>query len=147
LFFFRNRGDSNRFILFQGAWRMIQEHPLLGKGLGTFMDYCALYTNNFGTYYAHNCYLQMWAESGVFSLFCFLLFVGYVFYKSIKACLRIPKSLNSYILIGLTAGLMGFLVHSFFEVHLYSFQPSFLFWIGLGLTVALSSRLNQELFC
>jgi len=144
LFFFRNRGDSNRFILSHGAWMMIKENPLLGKGIGTFMDYCARYTNNFGAYYAHNCYLQMWAESGIFSLLCFLLFVGYVFYKSINVILKIPKTLNSFILIGLTAGLMGFLVHSFFEVHLYSFQPSFLFWVVLGLTVALYSKLDQE---
>ena len=31
---------------------------------------------------------------------------------------------------------------SFFEVHLYSFQLSFLFWTVLGLTVALSSSLE-----
>jgi O-antigen ligase len=136
LFFFQNRRDSYRFILFHGAWGMIKENPFLGKGVGTFMDYCALYTNNFGTYYAHNCFLQIWAESGVFSLLSFLLFVGYVFYRSMKVSLRIPRSLNYFILIGLTAGLLGFFVHSFFGVHLYSFQLSFLFWVVLGLTVA-----------
>ena len=109
------------------------------------MDYCVLYTNSFGAYYAHNCFLQIWAESGIFSLLSFLLFVGYVFYKSIKAGLRIPKSLNFFLLTGMSAGLLGFLVHSFFEVHLYSFQLSFLFWTFLRLTVALSSKLNQGL--
>jgi O-antigen ligase len=146
LFFFQNRRDSYRFTLFHGAWGMIKDHPLLGKGLGTFMDYCALYTNNPGIYYAHNCFLQIWAESGIFSLLCFLLLVGYVFYKSIKVSLKIPQSLNLFVLIGLTAGLLGFLVHSFFEVHLYSFQLSFLFWVVLGLTVALSFILDQEQF-
>ncbi len=143
LFFFQNRRDSYRFTLFHGAWGMIKEHPLLGKGIGTFMDYCALYTNNPGVFYAHNCFLQIWAESGIFSLLCFLLFVGYVFYRSIKVGIRTPQSLNLFVLIGLTAGLLGFLVHSFFEVHLYSFQLSFLFWIILGLTVALSFSLEQ----
>jgi O-antigen ligase len=118
---------------------MIKDHPFLGTGVGTFMDYCAKYTKNFGTYYAHNCFLQIWAESGIFSLLSFLLVVGYVFYKSIKAGLKMPGSLNSYILTGLNAGLLGFLIHSFFEVHLYSFQLSFLFWVVLSLTVALSS--------
>ena len=79
----------------------------------------------------------------IFSLLCFLLFVGYVFYRSIKVSLVISKFLNSFILIGLTAGLLGYLVHSFFEVHLYSFQLSFLFWAVLGLTVALSSSLES----
>lgn len=143
LFFFRNKNDGGRFILFRAAWGMIKEHPLLGKGIGTFMDYCASYTNNPGVLYAHNCFLQIWAESGIFSLLSFLLFVGYVFYKSIKVSLRIPKSLNYFILIGLTAGLSGFLVHSFCEVHLYSFQLSFLFWVILGLTVTLSSNLEK----
>jgi O-antigen ligase len=143
LFFFQNRRDSYRFTLFHGAWGMIKEHPLLGKGIGTFMDYCVSYAKSPIAYYAHNCYLQMWAESGIFSLLCFLLFVGYVFYKSIKVSLRISRSLNYFVLIGLTAGLLGFLVHSFFEVHLYSFQLSFLFWTVLGLTVALSSNLEK----
>jgi len=137
-------GNSSRLTLARGAWNMIKEHPLLGKGLGTFMDYCALYTNSFGTYYAHNCYLQIWAESGIFSLLSFILLMGYVFYRSIKVCLRIPRSLNSFILTGLNAGLMGYLAHAFFDIHLYSFQLSFLFWVVLGLTVALSSKLDSE---
>ncbi len=144
LLLFQNRGDSSRLIIYRGAWKMITEHPLLGKGLGTFMDYCAQYTNNLGRYYAHNCFLQIWAESGIFSLLCFLLLVGYVFYKSFKMLLQIGDSLESFILIGLNAGLLGFLVHSFFDTQLYSSQLSFLFWTILGLCVALHSNLNQN---
>jgi O-antigen ligase len=123
---------------------MIKDHPLFGVGLGTFMDYCAAYTNNPGVFYAHNCYLQIWAESGIFSLLFFLLFIGYVFYKNINLCLARPGSLSLYALIGLSAGLTGFLVHSFLEVHLYSFQLSFLFWTVLGLTAALSSQIRGQ---
>jgi len=144
LFYFQNRRDGYRFTLFHGAWRMIQERPFLGKGIGTFMDYCVLYANSPVAYYAHNCFLQIWAESGIFSLLSFLLFVGYIFYRSIKVSLKTPKSLNCFILIGLTGGILGFLVHSFFEVNLYSFQLSFLFWVVLGLTAALSSNLEQR---
>jgi len=143
LFFYQHRRDSYRFTLFKGAWNMIVENPFFGKGVGTFMDYCALYANSPIAYYAHNCFLQIWAESGIFSLLSFLLFVGYVFYRSLKASFKISKSINSFILIGMSAGLLGFLVHSFFEVHLYSFQLSFLFWIMLGLTVSLYSSLEQ----
>lgn len=139
LFFLHNRQDSNRFILTRGAWNMIKENPFLGKGVGTFMDYCNHYVNGFGVYYAHNCFLQIWAESGIFSLLSFILFTGYVIYKSIKVTLKIPSSLNFFLLTGLTAGLLGFLIHSFFDVHLYSLQLSFLFWVVLGLTAA-SSR-------
>jgi len=137
LFFFQGRGDSARFIIYRGAWKMITEHPFLGKGLGTFMNYSAQYTH-IGIYYVHNCFLQIWAESGIFSLLSFLLLNGYFFYKSITMILKMPASLNSYILIGLNAGLLGFLVHSFFDTQFYSFQASFLYWTLLGLTIALS---------
>jgi len=146
-YFMRASGDSYRFLLARGAWGMIKENPFLGKGIGTFMDYCAQYTNNFGALYAHNCYLQIWAESGIFSLLCFLSLVGYVFFRSIKSISGMPKSLDFFLLMGLNAGLVGFLVHSLFDTHLYSFQLSFLFWVILGLTVALSSKLNSEQFC
>ncbi len=140
LFFFQGRKDSDRFLLARGAWRMIKENPFLGKGVGTFMEHCSRYINGYGIYYAHNCFLQIWSESGIFSLLSFLLLAGCVLCKSIKASLRIPVSLNLFLLIGLTAGLLGFLVQSFFDVHLYSFQLSFLFWSMLGLTTALNRQ-------
>ena len=144
IYFYKHGKDVWRSLLIYGAWDMIKTNPFFGKGVGTFMDYSSLYTKNFAAGYAHNCYLQMWAESGIFSLLCFLLLAGYVFYRSIRTSLKISVSLNFFLLIGLTGGLLGFLVHSFFEVHLYSFQLSFLFWVVLGLTVALSSNLDHE---
>ncbi len=140
---FQNRGASGRFSLYRGAWKMIIEHPFLGKGLGTFMDYCPQYTNNFGVYYAHNCFLQIWAESGIFSLLSFVLLVGYVLYKSMRVTFRIPISVDFFILIGLNSGLLAFLVHSFFDTHFYSFQLSFLFWVLLGLNISLYSTRDK----
>jgi len=144
LFYYQNRRDSYRFIIFNWAWGMIKDHPLLGNGVGTFMDRYSFFANTTTPYYAHNCYLQILAESGIFSLLFFLLFVGYILYRSIKTSLRISSSLNYFILIGLTAGLLGFLIHSFFEVHLYSFQLGFLFWVILGLVVALINFNESE---
>ncbi|MBF0123482.1 MAG: O-antigen ligase family protein, partial [Candidatus Omnitrophica bacterium] len=77
-FFFQNRAIAERLVIYSASWKMIVEHPFLGKGLGTFMDHCAVYSNNSGTYYAHNCFLQIWAESGIFSLASFLVLAGYV---------------------------------------------------------------------
>lgn len=142
LYFSKPGRDANRFLLARAAWKMIEENPFLGKGIGTFIDYCAGYADNFGACYTHNCYLQIWAESGIFSLLGFLLLAGYVFYRSIKTCLGASLSLNFFILTGLTAGLLGYLVHSFFDIHLYSFQLSFLFWVVLGLTVALTQKMR-----
>ncbi len=140
---FDSRGDSARLMIYHGAWKMIVEHPLLGKGLGTFMDYCADYINKIGTYYVHNCFLQIWAESGIFSMFSFITLLGYIFIKNIKIIIKTPVSLDFFILIGLNAGLLGFSVHSLFDTQLYSLQLSFLFWVILGLTLAHYSNLKQ----
>lgn len=140
-----HRSASGRVMLIQGAWKMIVEHPFFGKGLGTFMDYSAQYTFTHGITYAHNCYFQIWAESGIFSLLSFLVLNGFVYYKSIKLIFRMPASFNFFLIVGINAGLLGCLVHSFFDTQFYSFQLSFLYWILLGLTVTFSSILNQEL--
>jgi O-antigen ligase len=44
-----------------------------------FMSYFPSFSSDFkSAYYAHNCYLQMWVESGLFSLLVFLAFTGSV---------------------------------------------------------------------
>ncbi len=144
LFFFQSRGDSARLMLYEGAWKMVVENPFLGKGLGTYMDHCASYIHQIGVYYVHNCFLQIWAESGIFSLLSFLVLNGYVIYKNFNLTLRIPPSLESCLFIGFNAGLLGFLVHCFFDTQLYSLQLSFLFWMTLGLTLALYTNLNRS---
>jgi O-antigen ligase len=87
--------------------------------------------------YSHNCYLQIWAETGIFSLVSFMAFVvSFV-------CLGIKKFIVSrdFLLLGLLAGAVGFLVHSFFDTNLYSLRLATLFWIWVGLIVA---RLRLE---
>ena len=71
---FKTEGDNDRFKYWYTAFNMIKRHPFFGIGVGTFMA-------NFFEYsakpavrdaYAHNCYLQIWAETGIFSLISFI---------------------------------------------------------------------------
>ncbi|MCX5701458.1 MAG: O-antigen ligase family protein [Candidatus Omnitrophica bacterium] len=133
MFTFQAGGDAYRFAIWEGAWKMIKENPFLGKGLGTFMDYFKQHTSGLGTQYAHNSFLQIWAEAGIFSLLSFLGFLISLLYSCIKAF----KKSQDFILLGLICGIFGFLVHSFFDNHLYSLQLSVLFWFMLGLAVAI----------
>jgi O-antigen ligase len=135
LFTFQKGGDATRFMLWRGAWSMIQERPFLGKGLGTFMTYMPAYTHQETIQYAHNSFLQIWAETGIFSLLSFLTFLLLILGKAIRA-LKVKKD---SILLGAFCGISGFLAHSFFDSQLYSLQLSILFWLMLGLLYA-SSR-------
>lgn len=135
---FQRGGDMGRIFIWQGAWAMIKERPFLGKGLGTFMDYLPHYAAGLGVQYAHNCFLQIWAESGIFSLLSFLLFAGSILYKGIKAFKKNPDPF----LLGLLSGIFGFLIHSFFDTQFYSLQLSALFWLASGLLYGLKINKN-----
>lgn len=138
---FQSGGDSDRFKYWQVALTMFKESPFLGKGVGTFMPYFSNYMPNLYPAYAHNCFLQILAESGIFSLIAFLCFISSVIYIGVKKFLlnRDP------ILLGGICGLIGFLVHSFFEVNLYSLPLSTLFWVWIGIVSVLGSgRLSGE---
>jgi len=135
---FQAEGDADRFKYWQVAIRMIHENPFLGKGVGTFMDYFSRYLPTLNISYAHNCYLQIWAETGIFSLFSFLIFVGLLFWFGIKSFL----AKKDYLLIGLLTGISAYLTHAFFDTALYSLPLAFLFWILAGLTLSLTKSDN-----
>lgn len=144
LFTFSGLGDSSRFAIWQGAWGMIRENPILGKGLGTFMDYFPQYTDGLGIQYAHNCYLQIWAETGIFSLLSFLVFVGLLLCSGVELTKRGSFSSLSILSIGISCGIFGFLVHSFFDTQFYSTQLQALFWLMAGVLLAVVKLKNKE---
>lgn len=129
---FKAGGDSDRFRYWLAALNMIKDHPFLGIGAGTFMANFSRYLPNSNVSYAHNCYLQIWAETGVFSLISFLLFTGSIIYLGVKKFL----SSQDCLLLGLLSGAIGFLVHSFFDTNLYSLRLAILFWVWVGLIIA-----------
>jgi O-antigen ligase len=130
---FTAEGDALRFSIWKSCWQMIKEHILLGRGLGTFMSYFPSFSSDFkSAYYAHNCYLQMWVESGLFSLLAFLAFAGSV----VVSTWKYVKRSGDVVKAALLAGCVGFLTHSFLDTQLYSLQLSALFWIVLGMTAA-----------
>ncbi len=130
---FTSIGDASRFAIWKGAWAMIKEHPFLGKGIGTFMANFSQYAKGLGIQYAHNCYLQIWAETGVFALLSFISFVSVLLWQGIKSF----KKSNDYVMLGVLCSIFGFSVHSFFDTHLYSLQLAVLFWVFLGILASL----------
>ncbi|SDN07746.1 O-antigen ligase [Fictibacillus solisalsi] len=74
---FSKDGGSGRLDLWERAWDVFVSHPLIGIGANNFLDYNQ---SQFGdTLHVHNTFLEILAESGVVGVFCFLLFVLFVF--------------------------------------------------------------------
>jgi O-antigen ligase len=138
VFAFQKRGDADRLAVWHSTLAMIRDNPFLGKGVGTFMSYFHKYVPPYiYTRYAHNCYLQIWAETGIFSLLAFMSFLISLLIKGIIGF----KKTNDSLVLGLVCAISAFLFHSFFDTQFYSLQLSVLFWVMAGI---LNSMIRAE---
>ncbi|MCM8831639.1 MAG: O-antigen ligase family protein [Candidatus Omnitrophica bacterium] len=140
LFTFSGAGDLGRFLIWKETLKIIRQNPFLGKGLGTYMDCFSKISPSLEVQYAHNCFLQIWAETGIFSLLSFLFFLFSIFLKAIKKFFVTGDNL----ILAFLLGIFGFLVHSFFDTHLYSLQLATLFWYNLGLLDAFIIKVKER---
>ena len=132
----KDGGDADRFKVWKVALTMFSESPLFGEGLGLFMSHFSKYTH-LSIQYAHNCYLQILAETGLLGFVFFIWFLGEIVYRGYK---KLRKKSDS-LLFGLFFGLIVFLIHSFFDTQLFSVRLSLLFWL---LTAFVTIHLSQS---
>lgn len=118
-----------RLGFWEEATELIKKYPLFGSGLNTY--------SKLTTGYAHNCYLQMAGETGIFGLTAFLILFTVLFWHSIKVYRALKDPFLEAVLAGTLAGLAGFLVQSFFDTTLYSVQLGNLLWMIMGLIVVI----------
>jgi len=137
-----------RKILWNSALDMIKERPVLGKGVNTFSRYFPKYkpADYPDLRYAHNSYLQMASETGIFGLLLFLSIPLVILAKALRGIKRkIDKSIEGQILLGLIAGYIGFLVHSFVDNNLFSLVLTTLFWIFSAYIVSMNCYLKEKI--
>ena len=128
-------GDASRYDLWKIAIEMFKASPITGCGLGLFMDNYSKYTHS-EIKYAHNCYLQILAETGIIGFGSFLMFIGSSLFKLFKKF----KNNSDPVFLGAFLGLIAFLVHAFFDTQLYSLQLSIFFWFLIGSLMVLSDE-------
>lgn len=134
-------------------WRdsipMIKDNLLFGHGINTYMQLFESYRTGKGgpdPTYAHNCYIQLAVETGIAGLFAFLWIIVELFRKSM-ICLDRYWAANynlTILAVGLFSGIFAFLVHSFFDTHLYSLQLSVYLWFMIGLHVVILEQLKCQ---
>lgn len=140
---FSGHGSVSVFIrldLWKRILAMIADYPLLGSGLSTYVPIIGRYSKDFclDTSYSHNSYLHIAAETGLVGLFAFIWIFVTLFntaYRKLKETKT--KSEDNIELVGFLAGLIAFLVHSFFDANLASLLLVTSFWVVVALTVSL----------
>ena len=141
--------SKDRLSMWVTAWTMIVDHPIWGHGLNTFMaNYCR-YAIDAGRNpaYAHNCFLQITAETGIVGLITFLLFLtgsGRLIWSALNTRIVQPNAEEPALraaLEGISAALLAFLIQSAFDTNFYALRQAALFWTLGGTAVGMSSRL------
>jgi hypothetical protein len=143
---FNNRAARSRLPLMELAFRMIRDAPLTGVGANNFaasldgyltVDYSREWIST-----VHNKYLLVWAETGLAALVAFL----WVLLSAIRAGWRqvtAGDSLLSPLALGLSAGLIGNMIHM--TVDLFHGRPQVqLLWLVIGVILAILRVVQRE---
>ncbi len=130
---------AGRLPLIALALSMIQAHPWLGVGSNNFYAVMPQYlTPDFSgawLYVVHNKYLLVWAETGVFALGAFVTFLFMTVYTGWKVASQGDSFLGP-LALGLTAAIVGVMVHMSFDI--FNGQPQVQgLWLVAALLVAM----------
>jgi len=130
--------SMDRFLIWKTGWKMFLDRPLFGHGLNTFMSVFEKYkpASYEWIVYAHNCFLQIAAETGIIGLLVFLWFCVSVSIRGISKFTGTSDKFLKAAAIGAVACIITTLVNSFFDTNLYSLPLAVLFWSMCGLAVA-----------
>jgi len=122
-----------RMDLWKESLSIVDDFPILGCGLNTYSVVAPHYKiSREGGIYPHNSFLQMAAETGLLGLLAFF----WVLFRFFKMGLQNLNQGKNPLLLGILSGILAFLVHAFFDTHLYSLQLVVLFWFMMGFAVA-----------
>ncbi len=141
LIFISRLGGSGRAEYWDKALQVIQTAPVLGTGLNTYTKQVDKIPGFWGGGYAHNCYLQMTAETGLMGITAFLFFLFSLFMYALKSLVQFQDKELKYSLIIVAGTLLAYLAQSFFDTTFYSVQLGNLLWILCGIILAI---INME---
>jgi O-antigen ligase len=117
------------------ALRMGSDHPIIGVGIDNFVSLYPFYRASpapMGRWYAHNMYLQMWAEGGAIGLLALLLLVTAVVLTCAQALRQAQDEAWRSLVAGILAAFLGYAVFASTSNCLHD-QP---FWLLMALSTA-----------
>ena len=86
--------------------------------------------------HAHNLYLQIAVELGMFALIVFLAFIFLYAQFSFSFCKSAMSHSNRKICLGIFCGILAFLIQGLTDYVWYNYRVFLLFWMIVGLGVA-----------
>ena len=141
--------SNGRSHFWQVALKIFFDYPILGTGLDSFGTVFTRYDSWNGAYrleQAHNDYLQILADAGIFGFACAASFIFLLFKQGLQLIGKTADSFRRDAATGALAGCFGILLHSFFDFPLRTTSNAFFFLLLVVLaTVSIkSSKLHRR---
>ena len=141
--FDKYQSNTERILMWQSAWNMFKDHPILGVGLGQYKEnyqqkYISPEAKEPQLSHAHNNFLQMLAENGIVGFVGFAIMFGYIVFKNLIDWFR---TRNAYALM-IVSATVCLLLQGFTEYNVGNSAVIKMYWLVLGLLVVLN-KLNK----
>lgn len=134
-------------VMWKGAWRIVQAHPILGTGLASFPAVYEQYKEASHTEFFPNpdeLYLTLWIEMGLAGLLVFAWLMVKYFHDGFTTFKRLPDDgWSRALLVGLMAAMVALCVHGFFDTPYFKNDLAVVFWAMVGLIVVVG-RINRQ---
>ncbi len=137
--FDKYQSNTERILMWQSAWNMFKDHPILGVGLGQYKEnyqqkYISPEAKEPQLSHAHNNLLQMLAENGIVGFVGFAIMFGYIIFKNLIDWFR-TKNIYALMLVSATVCL---LLQGFTEYNVGNSAVIKIYCLVLGTCVLLS---------
>jgi len=128
-----------RLVLYQTAVKMFESSPLFGIGLGNFI----VSQDILEVKGAHNVFLNILAELGLFGLLSFLAIQFLVLKNNLKFLRQERSGVSSSIALCCSLSIIGFLVAGLFDSLLHCSVISFYFWLIVAISVVATEHKKE----
>lgn len=139
--------SNGRSHFWSVALKIIADYPILGTGLDSFGAAFTRYDTWNGTVrveQAHNDYLQILADAGIFGLLCVLSFIILLFKTSLRIITKSSDNFRRSAATGALAGCLGIIIHSLFDFPLRTPANGYFFLILAVLATASVNYVKTE---
>jgi len=139
------QSNTERVLIWQSAYKMFQDHPVLGVGLGKYKDnyqkkYISPKAKERTLGHAHNNFMQMLAENGMVGFIGFTAMIGYFICHSFR---RFWQTKSPYAFM-ISMSTLALVLQGLTEYNFGNSAVMKAFWLVLGCLLVLDYNYKKE---